>query len=260
MGRLGFECVDCHAGEDHQIAGHMISVSPQVKDELACTNCHAPDVHADARINAHVDSVACQTCHIPEGALRHATKMDWDWSTAGQDLPEDPHTYLKIKGNFVYEHDFRPAYAWWNGDADRYLLGDIIDPTAVTQLTRPLGDIDDATAKIWPFKVHTARQPFDAVNNYLLVPVTAGEDGFWTNFDWDQAFRLNEANTGLAYSGEYGFAPTSMYWSLTHMVQPKEQALQCYDCHGENGRMDWAALGYFGDPMTWGGRELGINN
>jgi len=38
-------------------------------------------------------------------------------------------------------------------------------------------------------------------------------------------------------------------------VQPKEQALQCYDCHGENGRMDWAALGYFGDPMTWGGRE-----
>lgn len=260
MGRLGFECVDCHAGEDHQIAGHMVSVSPQVKDELACTNCHAPDVHADARINAHVDSVACQTCHIPEGALRHATKMDWDWSTAGQDLPEDPHTYLKIKGNFVYEHDFRPAYAWWNGDADRYLLGDIIDPTAVTQLTRPLGDIDDATAKIWPFKVHTARQPFDAVNNYLLVPVTAGEDGFWTNFDWDQAFRLNEANTGLAYSGEYGFAPTSMYWSLTHMVQPKEQALQCYDCHGENGRMDWAALGYFGDPMTWGGRELGINN
>ena len=260
MGRLGFECVECHAGEDHQIAGHMISVSPQVKDELACTNCHAPDVHADARINAHVDSVACQTCHIPEGALRHATKMDWDWSTAGQDLPEDPHTYLKIKGNFVYEHDFRPAYAWWNGDADRYLLGDIIDPTAVTQLTRPLGDIDDATAKIWPFKVHTARQPFDAVNNYLLVPVTAGEDGFWTNFDWDQAFRLNEANTGLAYSGEYGFAPTSMYWSLTHMVQPKEQALQCYDCHGENGRMDWAALGYFGDPMTWGGRELGINN
>ena len=260
MGRLGFECVDCHAGEDHQIAGHMVSVSPQVKDELACTNCHAPDVHADARINAHVDSVACQTCHIPEGALRHATKMDWDWSTAGQDLPEDPHTYLKIKGNFVYEHDFRPAYAWWNGDADRYLLGDIIDPTAVTQLTRPLGDIYDATAKIWPFKVHTARQPFDAVNNYLLVPVTAGEDGFWTNFDWDQAFRLNEANTGLAYSGEYGFAPTSMYWSLTHMVQPKEQALQCYDCHGENGRMDWAALGYFGDPMTWGGRELGINN
>ena len=53
--------------------------------------------------------------------------------------------------------------------------------------------------------------------------------------------RLNQANTGLAYSGEYGFAETEMFWSLTHMVQPKEQALRCYDCHGENGRMDWAA-------------------
>ena len=38
------------------------------------------------------------------------------------------------------------------------------------------------------------------------------------------------------------------------MVQPADAALQCYDCHGENGRMDWAALGYPGDPLTWGGR------
>ena len=258
MGRLGFECIDCHAGDNHQITGHMISVSPQVKDELACTNCHSESsggIHADARINAHTDDVACQTCHIPEGALRHATKMDWDWSTAGQDLPEDPHVYLKIKGNFVYEHDFKPTYTWWNGNADRYLVGDPIDPAAMTSLNTPLGSIDDEASKIWPFKVHTARQPYDVVNQYLLVPMTAGEGGFWTTFDWDSAFRLNQANSGLAYSGEYGFAETEMFWSLTHMVQPKEQALQCYDCHGENGRMDWAALGYFGDPLTWGGRE-----
>ena len=124
----------------------------------------------------------------------------------------------------------------------------------MTSLNTPQGSIADADAKIWPFKVHSARQPFDVVNQYLLVPMTAGEGGFWDTYDWESAFRLNEPNSGLAFSGEYGFAPTVMYWSLSHMVQPKEEALQCTDCHGASGRMDWAALGYNGDPMTWGGR------
>jgi octaheme c-type cytochrome (tetrathionate reductase family) len=259
MGRLDFQCVDCHQTENHEISGHMISVSPMLDVEdsspLACTNCHGPTLHADARINEHTDAVACQTCHVPEGALRDATKVDWDWSTAGQDLPEDPHVYLKIKGNFVYEHNLIPTYIWFTGNADRYLLGDTIDPTQSTSINRPLGDINDPNALIWPFKVHTARQPYDTNNNYLLVPMTAGEGGFWTTFDWDESFQLNETNTGLDYSGEYGFAPTQMYWPLTHMVQPAEQALQCSDCHGENGRLDWEALGYYGDPLVWGGRE-----
>ncbi len=255
MGRYDFECVDCHGGEDHQIKGHMISVSPMDNDTLACTNCHDTALHEDERINEHVETVACQTCHIPEGALRSATKVDWDWSTAGQDLPEDPHVYLKIKGNFVYEHDLEPTYGWFNGNADRYLLGDTIDPEQVTVINQPLGSISDTTAQIWPFKVHTARQPFDVINEYLLVPKTVGEGGYWADFDWDQAFRLNVENSGLAYSGEYDFAPTEMYWTQTHMVQPKDNSLQCYDCHGEDGRMDWEALGYFGDPLTWGGRE-----
>jgi hypothetical protein len=33
------------------------------------------------------------------------------------------------------------------------------------------------------------------------------------------------------------------------MVVPAEKALNCLDCHGDNGRMDWQALGYSGDPM-----------
>ena len=93
------------------------------------------------------------------------------------------------------------------------------------------------------------------MNNYLLQPITAGQDGFWTNFNWDQAFELAEPVTGLDYSGQYGFAETYMYWPTTHMVQPSERALQCESCHGENGRLDWDALGYPGDPMEWGGRE-----
>lgn len=255
MGRYDFQCVDCHKTDDHQISGHMISVSATDTNRFDCTSCHAETVHEDDRLTAHLDTVACQTCHIPEGALRDATKMDWDWSTAGQDLPEDPHEYLKIKGSFVYESDFMPDYAWYNGNADRYLLGDEIDPTQTTVLNQPLGDISDPTAKIWPFKIHTARQIYDTQNNILLQPKTVGEGGFWTDFDWDQAARLGAEAAGLDYSGEYGFAETEMYWALTHMVQPQENALQCADCHSENGRMDWEALGYYGDPMNWGGRS-----
>ena len=57
----------------------------------------------------------------------------------------------------------------------------------------------------------------------------------------------------MEYSGEYGFAPTTMFWPITHMVAPAQNALGCTDCH-EGGRMDWAALGYPGDPLVWGGR------
>ncbi len=260
MGRFNFQCIDCHQTQNHQIPGHAISVSVDVpKNALACTDCHSGEIHSDARINTHLSAVACQTCHVPQGAIRDATKMDWDWSAAGQDLPEDPHVYLKIKGRFVYEKGFTPDYAWFNGRADRYIMGDIIDPTQVTVLNQPQGSISDPTAKIWPFKIHTASQIYDAKYNYLIQPQTVGEEGYWTTFDWDQSARLGMAAAGLPYSGEYGFAPTSMYWSLTHLVQPKENALQCHDCHGENGRMDWEALGYYGDPLRWGGRTLRLN-
>lgn len=258
MGRHDFQCVDCHQTENHQISGHMISVSVSGRNEIACTDCHNPSLHADDRINAHNDSVACQTCHIPEGAVRQATKMQWDWSTAGQDLPEDPHQYLKIKGTFVYEQNFMPEYDWFNGAADRYLLGDKIDPTQTIALNQPLGDIRDADARIWPFKIHRARQIYDAQYNHLLQPKTVGEGGYWTEFDWDLAARLGAEASGIAYSGQYGFVDTEMYWALTHLVAPKEEALQCHDCHGDNGRMDWESLGYYGDPMRWGNRNQTI--
>ena len=88
-----------------------------------------------------------------------------------------------------------------------------------------------------------------------MQPVTSGEGGFWNEFDWDQALRLGAEVTGMDYSGEFGFAATTMYWPLTHMVAPKGQALQCKACHCENGCIDWESLGYPGDPIKWGSRE-----
>ena len=256
MGRYDFQCIDCHQTEEHQVSGHSISVSVDDENEIACTDCHSSAVHEDERINDHTDTVACQTCHIPQGAVREATKMEWDWSTAGQDLPEDPHEYLKIKGSFVYEQNFMPDYVWFNGEADRYIFGDPINPDESTVLNMPSGDLNDPESKIWPFKIHRAQQIYDAEYNYLLQPKTVGEGGYWTEFDWDLAARLGSEAVGMEYSGEYGFAPTEMYWNLSHMVVPTEEALQCNDCHGDNGRLDWEQLGYFGDPLRWGGRQL----
>ena len=52
----------------------------------------------------------------------------------------------------------------------------------------------------------------------------------------------------LTYSGEFGFVETDMVWKVNHMVVPKKRALDCKACHSPNGRMDWKALGYDGDP------------
>jgi octaheme c-type cytochrome (tetrathionate reductase family) len=256
MGKLGFLCVDCHKTSDHQLRGRAFSVSVEDAHGVACTDCHTGREHADARIETHLKAVACQTCHVPTFARTIPTKATWDWSKAGdKDRKDDPHEYLKIKGEFTYEQDVVPEYRWFNLTTDRYLQGDKIDPAAVTVLNPLGGSIADPTAKIWPFKIHRGEQPYDAGNNYLFVPVTGGKDGYWTNFDWDNAFRLGEKTSGLAYSGKFGFAKTEMFWPLTHMVTPKEKALACADCHGDRSRLDWKALGYPDDPIKTGGRR-----
>lgn len=257
MGLHDMQCIDCHRGSEHRIGGTALSVTPAGGFEVACTDCHSPQLHKDDRITAHLDAVACQTCHIPYSALKTATKTHWDWSTAGQDLPQDPHAYLKIKGSFTYERHLRPEYAWYNGQGDHYVLGETIDPADTTDITRPLGDIRDTNARIWPFKVHYARQIYDTELKHLLQPKTFGEGGYWKEFDWDQAARLGAEAVGLPYSGHFGFADTRMFWPTTHMVAPAAEALQCLDCHGEEGpkRMDWKALGYEGDPMVTGPRD-----
>ncbi len=255
MGNENFQCVDCHRTEHHRIRGRSISVSVDDEDGIACTDCHDAAPHQNERLDAHTRAVACQTCHIPEFAVREPTKVYWDWSQAGQDLPiTDHHVYMKIKGRFRYAHRVVPEYYWFDGTADRYLKGDMIDPDEVVDINRPRGDVSDPKAKIWPFKVHRGKQIYDTENRILLIPKTVGKGGYWTDFDWDKALRLAEPITGLPYSGHYGWAKTAMYWPLSHMVAPKDRALQCVDCHGEGGRMDWKALGYEGDPARRGGR------
>lgn len=259
MGRHDLECVDCHRTHEHEMIGRSMSVSVADDKRAYCTDCHSATPHGDPRIDQHTEAVACPTCHIPKMAVQTPTKMSWDWSTAGQDRPEDAHAYLKKKGTFEYAQAVAPEYYWYNGLSARHLPGEKIDPEAVTSLNRPHGRLEDPTAKIWPFKVHRGKQVYDLEHRQFLVPKTAGEGGYWTEFDWDKALRLGEAASGLAYGGAYGFAATEMYWPLAHMIAPAEEALDCVDCHRDGGRLDWRALGYQGDPAQRGGRRrLGL--
>lgn len=259
---LNFNCQECHATEAHKIKGNAMVVSPAGTNDLNCTDCHEAEPHKKSRLNKHTATVACQTCHIPTFAKKIPTKVEWDWSTSGQDIHKEDqvfgeikvHSYDKKKGDFVWQKDVVPTYKWYNGKAGAYIFGEKIDPTKVTQLNYPVGNIDDMTAKIYPFKVHKGKQVYDAEYKYFLAPKVwpAGPDkdeAFWKSFDWNRALKAGAEHKGLAYSGKYDFAPTEMYWRINHMVSPAKDALKCNDCHGKKGRLDWADLGYKGDPM-----------
>ena len=254
-----FTCQTCHTTEKHQIRGNAMVVSPRGASHLSCTDCHDAEPHGESLLDTHTARVACQTCHIPAIAKEMPTKLSWDWSTAGEDIQDAPKdeygmpTYHKNKGNFLWGKNVVPTYTWYNGKAESYLLGDTMDPEQVTKLSYPLGDINDSSAKIYPFKLHTGKQIYDRQNKYFITPKLFGSpkdpDAYWVNFDWNKAAAAGMKTSGLAYSGEYGFAPTAMYWRINHMVTPATKALGCLDCHGDNGRLDWQKLGYKGDPM-----------
>ncbi len=251
-----FACIECHTTEDHLISGNSLGVSPGGEVHIQCTKCHEGTIHAESRINAHIDTVACQTCHIPEFAKNLPTKVWWDWSKAGEERQFDEkdefghHTYVKKKGEMKYAKNVVPDYMWYNGTGGAYMRGEKIDPDKVVQIAYPKGERKDKNSKIYPFKVMRGKQIYDTKFKNLITAKVANEGGYWVDFDWDKAARLGTKAAGLPYSGEYGFVETEMHWRINHMVSPKEQALGCLDCHGDNGRMHWKELGYKGDPMT----------
>jgi hypothetical protein len=127
MGGMDFTCANCHAGEDHEIKGRIYNGEMPV----LCEDCHTGEMapHQDSEVGAaltqHIEHIACQTCHIPAFARGQATKMRWDWSTAGEKnaegkpfatKDESGHVvYDSKKGTFTWEMNVTPYYQWWNG-------------------------------------------------------------------------------------------------------------------------------------------------
>ncbi len=249
MGGQGFTCQKCHTEMDHTIKG--TTEYTEAEGIVSCEDCHTEQPHSDSALasllNLHTSRVACQTCHIPTFARGVATKLEWYWDEAGDDnaTVEEQfgrETYNKKKGRFVWGMNVQPVYRWHNGvwkkklvgADDHYTEAGTADDPIV--LATPVATAGDADAKIYPFKKMIGRQPVDPVNKLLVVPhlfgTGPGENPYWAKFDWAAAIAEGTAYAGQDYSGTYDFANTVAYLSINHEIAPKEDALQCEDCHG----------------------------
>ncbi len=265
---LNFSCGECHKTTGHDVPGSRYA--PTAKDDKSgahmrgkadsnpatCQACHTNAPHKqNARLNSHADKIACQTCHIPEFARGQPTKMMWDWSTAGR-LDKDGKpiklkdsgghdAYDSKKGDFRYESNVIPTYVWFIGTVNYTLRDTKLDPAKLVKINSFEGSPDDGQSRIWPIKVFSGKQPYDKATNQLLIPHTYGGEGddtaFWKVFDWNKALEAGMKSVNQSFSGEFGFVSTEMYWPITHMVAPKQDALQCVQCHAPSagvGRLD----------------------
>lgn len=267
---LDFNCSTCHEFSGHDQAGsryllraspvHGVAVPGRESDRPACESCHGATPHARGlhdKLNQHGEFIACQTCHVPtvaRGGL--ATKTLWDWSTAGRrddsGAPivvrdaDGQIVYDGMKGDFAWQQDYPPEYHWFDGTMRYTELGDTIDPSESVAINMPEGTPRGPDSRIWPFKRLAGVQPYDDVQMNLVVPRLFGRDdsAYWRGYDWSRAIETGMAEarevgqTQVGFSGSHGFVETHMYWPVTHMVAPKEQALSCDACHARGGRLE----------------------
>ena len=265
---LNFACETCHVASNHLLAGSHYEVdakptsgafmrgSAHGGNPASCQSCHGDMPHKKSTlastINMHTRDVACQTCHIPAMARGGvATKMKWDYSSAGKFGPngtplvlndaKGDNVYWGVKGTFEWGRDVIPQYAWFNGSEDWMTNGEKLHPGAdgVVEVNRISGSATDGKSRIWPFKIMRNNQPFDPVNNTLTIFHSFGfdDDAFTISGDWNRSITAGMKDAKLPYSGKFAFVPTRMYWPLAHMVAPAEEALQCAECHADGGRL-----------------------
>jgi len=243
-GGAGLECLDCHKAEAHRIAGRGSDLRElDSATKVACRNCHATSPHSDENVNRHLARVDCSVCHIPDFARVAATDMDRRW-----DLPGD----LDVAKGLYEPHmekafNVVPEYRFFNGKSFFYQFGQPATAhpeTGWVLMSGPDGSVQDPGSKIFAFKHHKAAQPVDPVSGRLL-PLKIGI--FFSTGNVDKAVAEGAAAVGWPYSG-HTFADTERYMGIFHEVAPADRALTCDQCHGTNGRMDFAALGY--SPKT----------
>jgi octaheme c-type cytochrome (tetrathionate reductase family) len=289
MGTLKMRCQDCHTTAEHRIAGMSMS-APAVEGRVRCEKCHGQSPHGvvgmlSRHLDDHVRAVACETCHIPFIANASPTLLRRDYSQAGQTLPRrlDQHgmpQYDKKFGTLTWGAHLAPTYLWYDGTRNASPVGDKIDPSSPVILNAPVGEKRNPAARIFPFQVHAAVQPYDTEHKILALPKLL--DDYWVDFDWAKAIAGGMKEAGLPYSGKYGFVETKMYSAVHHEVVSAKRALGCSDCHSTEAvtctrchknakemdlpehrralypevrdRLDFKALDYTGDPALVGGR------
>jgi hypothetical protein len=213
---------------------------------LGCdtAECHGVSPHKADVLNHHTARVNCTVCHIPDFARTDPTDMYRDWSKPEYQAEADKYT-----ATIKLEQNVKPVYAWFNGNTREQLLGEPIErrPDGTVGMMVPQGSRKDPKARIYAFKLHRAKMPLLDGKNWI-IPIVV-EHVFPTG-QIDPAVKQAAKETYGINNASYGWVETSRYMGIFHEVQPASKALQCLDCHGSPGRMDWKALGYPGDPLT----------
>ena len=289
MGRRDMLCQDCHTTTRHRIAG-MSMTAPALEGRVQCEQCHGATPHGvvgmlGQHLDDHVRTIACETCHIPAFARTSPTLLRQDFSAAGQDRPEELDrygmpTYDRRFGTLTWGMNQVPVYLWYDSTRHATLVGEKVDPARGVVLNAPSGDKRDPAARIFPFKAHTAVQPYDAESRVLVIPKLSADN--WADFSWERAISDGMKAAGLEYSGRFAWVETTLYTGIHHGVAPAATALGCTDCHSAEAancvrchrgaagmdrpehtrkvypavehRLDFKALGYPDDPARVGGR------
>ncbi|MBI4774091.1 MAG: hypothetical protein HY788_07920 [Deltaproteobacteria bacterium] len=248
-------CQNCHTFENHRVIGKgsdLRSTDDLSRgSEVSCLTCHQEKLttggHSAITIYNHATRLACQTCHIPSYA-KVATETDRDWRTHHDGTPADGvsgpgHPYTEKMSDLI------PVYRFWNRLSDNALLGD--DARRMFDLRQsgayttsfPMGGINDAGSKLFPFKYKTATQP-KTTSDHRLIALDTFEYLKATG-NASTAIQKGLANMGYASDTPYEWVVTDTYQLLNHGIEPSSSALQCTDCHGETGRVDLQGeLGY----------------
>lgn len=245
------DCRDCHATEQHLVAGRGSDLRPTDLDiKMSCTDCHEDKAlvtgHALPSTNRHVSRVACQSCHIgtyarnaTDTAANEQTELHRDWRLPLTTASGEIHPTPTLAGDII------PQYAWWNGSSVSYLLFEdaLIDQlTGAIATSRPIGDVANSSSKLYPFKYKTATQPLVQSYNQLIALDTSV---YYSTGDIDEAVRSGLENMNYSPDEPYEWVQTDTLQLITHEVQPASFTLTCTECHTDTSRMDLIGnLGY----------------
>jgi hypothetical protein len=219
-------CVDCHGAKEHKIpTGFDPNNWANDGVRVACSDCHGDAPHESADYNRHTAKIACQTCHIPRTG--GAVAKDFTVWEQGSDKFYEPTT-LRKEAN-----ETAPVYAWYNQRVrnEPHFIG-------------PHGSRKDPKSKLYPFKIYQGKAFYDARTKQLLSmdfapPMATGD----TRAGVESAARTMGMKDPAAVARNAVPGWQTIYFGSNHLVT-KSKALNCINCHGVNGVLDFKDLGY----------------
>ncbi len=222
----GMVCVDCHQAKGHKIpTGFDPNNWANDGLRLGCGDCHGDSPHQSADYNRHVAKIACQTCHIPRTG--GAVAKDFTVWEQGSDKFYEPTTLKKEANETV------PVYAWYNKTVrnEPHFIG-------------PKGSRKDGKSKITPFKIYMGKAFYDRRSGKLLSmdfapPMASGN----ARAGVESAARTLGMKDPAAVARNAVPGWQTIYFGSNHLVT-KAKALNCVNCHGVNGVLDFKELGY----------------